>query len=93
MVGVPKSNNTKKDYENAVDYVCSTNSGKGELVRALKDLKENTTMLVLKKSSEGKAAEDQTAADYEEVENPACKKIKLGFTDAEIDALLVRLGE
>ena len=56
-------------------------------------MKENTTMLVLKKSSEGKAAEDQTAADYEEVENPACKKIKLGFTDAEIDALLVRLGE
>ena len=45
MVGVPKSYNTKKDYENAVDYVCSTNSGKGELVRALKDLIQSKSNL------------------------------------------------
>ena len=91
MVGVPKSFNTKKDYENAVDYACATNSGKGELARALHDLKDNTTMLVLKKSSEKVPAEEQTADDYEVVENPACKKSRLGFTDAEIDALLKKI--
>lgn len=93
MVGVPNSYNTKKDYENAVAYACASGSGKGEVKRALLDVKNNTTMLVLKKSSEGKAAEEQTADDYEAVENPACKKNKLGFTDAEIDALIARLGE
>lgn len=91
MVGVPKSFNTKKDYENAVDYACATNSGKGELIAALKDLKNNTTMLVLKKSSESVPVEEQTADDYEEVENPACKKIRLGFSDAEINALLAKI--
>ena len=73
MVGVPKSFNTKKDYENAVDYACATNSGKGELARALHDLKDNTTMLVLKKSSEKVPAEEQTAeldAFAEQVEEP-----------------------
>lgn len=91
MVGVPKSFNTKKDYENAVDYACATNSGKGELIAALKDLKNNTTMLVLKKSSESVPVEEQSADDYEEVENPACKKIRLGFSDAEIYALLAKI--
>lgn len=91
MVGTPKSFNTKKDYENAVDYACATNSGKGELIAALKDLKNNTTMLVLKKSSESVPVEEQTTDDYEEVENPACKKIRLGFSDAEIDALLAKI--
>ena len=48
-------------------------------------------MLVLKKSSESVPVEEQTADDYEEVENPACKKIRLGFSDAEIDALLAKI--
>lgn len=91
MIGVPSVYNTKKDYENTVAYAVKTNSGKAEVARALHDLQDNIYMLVLKESSKDVPAEDQTANDYEKVENPACKKNKLGFTDAEINALLAKV--
>ncbi len=48
-------------------------------------------MLVLKRTSKDKPAEEQTPEDFENVENPACAKHKLGFTDDEINALLSKV--
>lgn len=91
MVGIPSKYNTKKDYENAVDYAVKTNSGKGEVARVLHDLQDNVYMLVLKETSKDVPAEEQKADDFEKVLNPACKKNKLGFTDQEINALLAKV--
>lgn len=91
MIGIPSVFNTKQDYYNAVDYACSKNEGKPYVAKALHDLKDNVYMLVLKKSSKDKPAEEQTPEDFEKVENPACTKYQLGFTDDEINALLSKV--
>jgi hypothetical protein len=88
MVGFPKDLKTKKDWQNAVDYAIATGSGKAELKTRLVELKGFTTVLVLKETSRGKEAEEQTPDDYEPVPDPACEKIRLGFTDSEIDKLI-----
>jgi hypothetical protein len=88
MVGFPKELKTRQDWINAVDYAKSTGDGKAVLKNRLLELKNKTTVLVLKAASAGKPPEDQTAADFHEADDPACEKLRLGFTDAEIDQLM-----
>jgi len=88
MVGFPKDLRTKQDYLNAVDFVKSTGTDKAVMIARLEGLKSNTTIMVLKNSSVGKPAEEQTQDDYEPVPDPNCEMVRLGFTEAEIDALI-----
>ena len=88
MVGYPKELRTKQDYLNAVGYVKSTGTDKAIMISRLESLKSNTTIMVLKKSSEGKDPEEHTQADFEAVPDPNCEMKRLGFTEAEIDKLL-----
>ena len=91
MVGIPKHCQTKKDWRNAVDYAVAHNTGKAELYSRLEHLRDDHYMNVLKESSREKPVEEQTPEDYEEVDNPAAEKYKLGFSDAEINALMEAL--
>jgi hypothetical protein len=88
MVGVPNVLSTKEDVLNAYNYATSTGDGKAALRARLLSLKGNTTMLVLKKSAEGKDSEEQTPEDFHAVADPGCEKIRLGLTDTEIDELI-----
>ena len=88
MVGFPRELKTKQDWVNAVNYAMSTGDGKSTLIYRLTELKNNTTMLVLKAESESKPPEEQTEEDFERVDDPACEKIRLGITDQEIDDLI-----
>jgi hypothetical protein len=88
MVGVPKQLSTKADWLNAVNYAKSSGDGKAEMRGRLLSLKQNSTILVLKKSAENKNSEDQTPEDFHAVADPGCEKLKLGFTDTEIDELI-----
>lgn len=91
MVGIPRYCQTKKDWQNAVDYAVAYNTGKSELHSRLEHLRDDHYMNVLKESSKGKPAEEQTPDDYEPIDNPAAEKYRLGFTDNEIDALMEAL--
>ena len=88
MVGIPKYCQTKKDWQNAVDFAIAQNKGKTELYSRLEQLRDNHYMNVLKKSSKDKPVEEQTPEDYEPVDNPAAEKYRLGFTDEEINRYL-----
>ena len=87
MVGIPDYCQTKKDWQNAVDFAVKTNSGKRILYARLKHLRDDHFMKVLKDASKGKPSEELTDEDYELVDNPAAAKYKIGITDAEINAL------
>jgi hypothetical protein len=88
MVGIPNNLSTKKDYFNAAEYVNSTGNGKDVLIARLNSLKQNTKMNVLKETSAGKSAEDQTPEDFQSVDDPNCEMARLGFTEAEVDGLI-----
>jgi hypothetical protein len=88
MVGIPKQLSTKADWLHAASYAKSTGDGKAEMRARLLSLKNNSTILVLKKSAESKNSEDQTPDDFHAVGDPGCEKLKLGFTDTEIDELI-----
>lgn len=88
MVGLSPSLSTKQDWINAVEYVKSTGEGKGAIRTRLLELKNNSKMRVLKAAAESKPPEEQTPDDYKSVDDPNCEKIRLGFTDAEIDELI-----
>jgi hypothetical protein len=88
MMGIPNNLFTKKDYYNAVEYAASTGNEKDVLIAQLNNLKGNTKMNVLKKTSAGKSADDLTADDFEAVDDPNCEMKRLGFTTAEVDKLL-----
>ena len=88
MVGFPKELKTKQDWINAVNYAKSTGDGKAALLSRLLELKSHTTVLVLKPASASKPAEEQTEADFKSVDDPNCEKLRLGFTDQEINTLM-----
>jgi hypothetical protein len=88
MVGFPNELKTKQDWLNAVSYATLTKDGKTVLINRLLELKNNTTVLVLKASSKDKPSEEQTLDDFERVDDPACEKNRLGFTDVEIDKII-----
>lgn len=88
MVGIPEYCQTKKDWQNAVDFAVKTNSGKRVLYSRLKHLRDDHFMKVLKNASKGKPVEELTDEDYELVDNPAAAKYKIGITDSEINALM-----
>ncbi|MCL2093830.1 MAG: hypothetical protein FWH12_06510 [Treponema sp.] len=88
MVGLPLSLSTKQDWLNAVDYAKAKGEGKGTMQTRLSELKNNSKMLVLKAGAEKKPPEEQTPEDFKSVDDPNCEKIRLGFTDAEIDQLI-----
>lgn len=92
MVGIPTYCQTKKDWQNAVEYAVQKNTGKRELYIRLQHLRDDHYMNVLKESSKGKPTEEQTPDDYEAVDNPAANKYRLGFTDAEINTLMEALA-
>jgi len=91
MHGLPKELKTKQDWLNAIDYAKATGDGKAIMKNRLLELKNNTTMLVLKAKSINKPPEDQTTDDFERVDDPACEKILLGFTNQQINALIGEL--
>lgn len=91
MVGIPKFCQTKKDWQNAVNFATAKNTGKAELYSRLQQLRDNHFMNVLKNSSKSKPAEEQTPDDFEAVDNPAAEKYRLGFTDEEINKLMEAL--
>jgi hypothetical protein len=88
MVGTPRQLSTKADWFNAVKYTQTTGEGKAAMRGRLLSLKLNSTILVLKASSAKKNSEDQTPEDYEAALDPGCEKVRLGFTDDEIDELI-----
>ena len=88
MVGFPNTLSTKADLLNAYEYAKTTGDGKPALRARLLTIKQNTKILVLKKSSANKDSEDQTPEDFEAVNDPGAEKIRLGITDAEIDELI-----
>jgi len=92
MVGIPPILSTKQDWHNAVDYAIATGEGQEAMRRRLTELKNNTTMLVLKDSAKTKPPEEQTPDDFKAVENPNSDKKRLGFTDDEIEQLIGRLN-
>ena len=91
MVGIPRDFQTKKDYENAVDYVIKNQTGISVMMSRLKNLKDDVYINVLKEFSKSKPSEELTQEDYERVESPACEKNRLGITDEEIGKMMVRL--
>ena len=88
MVGLPKELKTKQDWLNAINYAKATGDGKAIMKYRLEELKTNTTVLVLKETSQDKPSEEQDETDFERVDDPACEKIRLGFTDQEINTLI-----
>jgi len=88
MVGIPNDLLTKKDWFNAVEYAKSTGSGKSVMIARLNNLKSNTTINVLKKTSEKIPADEQTPDDFEPVDDPNCEMARLGFTLEEVDSLI-----
>ena len=88
MVEVPRELRTKQDWLNAVEHAAVTSDGKTALKNRLIELKNNTTILVLKETSKGIPPEEQTEDDFERVNDPACEKTRLGFTDQDIDNLI-----
>jgi hypothetical protein len=88
MVGLPKDLKTKQDWQNAINYALTSGDGKAVMKNRLLELKTNTTILVLKADSADKPSEEQTESDFEKVDDPACEKIRLGFTDIEIEKLI-----
>ena len=88
MVGLPPSLSTKQDWFNAVDYAKTTGEGKGAMRTRLLELKNNSKMRVLKDSAKSKPSEEQTPDDFKSVDDPNCEKLRIGFTDAEIDQLI-----
>ncbi|GHV90438.1 hypothetical protein AGMMS50268_09410 [Spirochaetia bacterium] len=88
MVGLPVSLSTKQDWLNAVNYAKATGDGKGTMRARLLELKSNSKMLVLKAAAEVKPPEEQTPEDFKSVDDPNCEKLRIGFTDAEIDQLI-----
>lgn len=93
MIGFPHILNTKEDWYNAVNYAKNHGEYKTTVKAGLENLKSNIYMKVLKPEAEGKDPEEQTADDYMDVLNPACDKIKLGFTDEEIDILISEVSK
>lgn len=91
MVGIPKECQTKKDWQNAVDYAVKHNTGKTELYSRLQHLRDDHCMNVLKEESKEKPVEEQTADDYESMDNPASEKYRLGITDEEIEKMMEAL--
>mgnify|MGYP007069864697 FL=1 len=92
MVGIPASCNTKADWENAVEYAVVHNTGKGGLKSRLEHLRDDHYKLVLKESSKDVPVEEQTADDYEKVEDPAAEKNKLAVSDEWINTLIAKLS-
>jgi hypothetical protein len=88
MIGLPNLLKTKQDWINALDYAKSTGDGKAVMKKRLLELKDNETILVLKASAAGKDPEELTQVDFEAVPDPACEKLRLGFTDTEIEELI-----
>jgi hypothetical protein len=89
MYGVPNRLNTRQDWINAAEYA-EKNGGQAELAARLRELRDNTKMKVLK-AGITKAVEEQTDEDYQEIDDLGCEKIRLGFTDAEINAMINKL--
>jgi hypothetical protein len=91
MVGLPQNLCTRQDWLNAINYAKATGTGKGVIRSRLLELKNNTAMLVLKSSAATKPSEEQTPEDFKPAPDPNCEKLRLGFTDAEIDQYIGEL--
>ena len=88
MVGIPNDLFTIKDWENAVSYAITTGNGKNVMIARLNNLKSNTTINVLKKTSEKKSADDLTPDDFEAVDDPNSEFKRLGFTLEMVESLI-----
>lgn len=91
MVGIPKECQTKDDWRNAVSYAKENSVGKTEMKARLEHLRDDHFVNVLKEASKGKDAEELTPDDFENAEDPAAEKTRLGFTDEEIEELMEEL--
>lgn len=105
MVGIPNYCQTKADWSNAVAYAIKHGKQKDVLINRLKRLRDDVYTRKLTSEAEARIAEEAAAAreageeyeatysasDYEKIENPKAAKFVLGFTDAEINALIKKL--
>jgi hypothetical protein len=92
MYALPKEFNTQSDIYNCIGYCSSYPEYKPGLIRMLLDLRDNTTMLVLKDSSTGVDPEEQTPDDFEAVSDPNALLFRLGLTVDKVNQLLEGLG-
>jgi hypothetical protein len=92
MYGLPREFNSQADILNSIDYANKKPQHKSQLIRMLLDLRDNTTILVLKDSSKGKDPEEQTPDDFQPVSDPNAKLFQLGLTSKKINQLLGGLG-
>ena len=95
MIGLPRDLFTKADWLNAVEYARVNGNSRRVMISRLEALKENTTMLVPKKTGVAKLSDGDTSGedelpeeDFEVVYDPNNEMNRLGFTAKEIKALI-----
>jgi len=91
MKGLPRVCKTRTDWENAVTYAASTKGMSAEMIRRLKALKKSGTMLVLSAGAPTDP-EEQKPEHFEPVHDPASPLALSGLSEAEIDAMIKKLG-
>jgi hypothetical protein len=92
MRGIPQTFGSVEDWKNAYSYAQSRGTEeRAELVERLTQLKNTKTSLVLKKGVK-KAPEDQTAVDFEAVDDPAGAFALSGLTETEINTMIAGLN-
>lgn len=88
MIGFPHELRTKQDYLNAADYARRTGEGRELLAARLRQIKATRTYMGLRDEAYAMPAEKQHQENYEPKPDPNCAMERLGFTEAELDALL-----
>lgn len=92
MIGIPAILNTKEDVLNAAAYAAARDAAtKRELTERIKGIRDRRTTLALK-DGVLKAPEDQTQDDFEEIADPAAAIYRMGFSEEELNGLIVKLG-
>ena len=107
MRGFPKNLNTKFDYEYVIENFTDTPENTARVKKELQDLIDSVKgwFFVKNLSSPAQGIEDathkvvtnkdendqETYAQYELKDNPTCKLFQLGFTVAEVQALIDKL--
>jgi len=90
MVGIPENLQNRVDWENAFKYALAHESVRSKMKEKLVDLARTGTALVIKKGVT-KPAEEQTASDFDVVEDAGSALIRSGFTSAEVASMIVTL--
>lgn len=91
MNGIPKRINTRQDLAHAMDYAKQHPEQAGELVIQLTSLRDNRFAYSLKETAAGKKPEEQTADDFEKVEDLGADLYRFGLTIADVETMIKEL--